>query len=202
MSMAALRSNLAMMARAAAAEFAPPRLCIVSTAHTTEYAVKVFIEPEHIETNYLPVVTPFVGNGWGLFCKPATGDQVLVIFIEGDINSGIVVGGLFSDVDRPLPAPERELWLVHKGGSFFKLTNDTKVLINAVSDLNLTVGGKVNLTVQGDANVTVSGALNATVTGKATISASEFDLAGNVKLTGSLDATAGLKVGGVTLTVP
>lgn len=152
MSLAALRSNLAMMAQLAAAGRATARFGVVSTGHSPEYAVKVWLEPDHIETGYIPVLTPFVGNGWGLFSKPVAGDQVVVLFIDGDINSGVVVGGLYSDVDRPLNAPDRELWLQHQGGASIKFTNGNTIEINARAGMNV-VG-----TVTADALISKTGA--------------------------------------------
>jgi phage baseplate assembly protein V len=163
MSLAALRSNLAMMAQMAAAGIAQPRMCTVSTGHPTEYQVKVFIEPDHIETNFLPVLSSFVGNGWGMFCKPVAGDQVLVLFAEGDINCGIVVGGLYSEVDRPLAAPDREFWLTHQDGALLKFHAGGVVEMAAPGGLNITaptttITGKLHVTddAQFDTKVTAT----------------------------------------------
>jgi phage baseplate assembly protein V len=151
MSLAAWRSNLGQLAQMAAAGQAGLRLATVSTGHATEYQVKVFLQPDNIETNFLPVMTPFVGNGWGLFCKPVAGDQVLVLFVEGDINSGVVIGAIYSNVDRPLPAPDREFWLTHQDGAVLKFHAGGVVEMAAPGGLNITAPtttftGKVHVT--------------------------------------------------------
>jgi phage baseplate assembly protein V len=146
-SLAHLRANIAAMAQLAAAGPMHARFALVSTAHDREYAVKLLLQPEGIETGYVPVLTPFVGNGWGLFCKPVQGDQVLVLFADGDTNCGVVVGGLFSDEDVALAAPEREFWLVHGDGASLKFQ----------------AGGVVNLVAPGGLNIAANTAITGTL---------------------------------------
>jgi phage gp45-like len=85
---------------------------------------RVQIQPDGVLSGWLPVLSQWVGDGWGLVCPPSPGDQVLLVPQEGDIEQGIIVGRAFSNNQRPPAAPENELWLVHKTGSFLKLCND------------------------------------------------------------------------------
>ena len=103
-----------------------PRRGIVSAYDPSNYAAKVRIQPEDVETGWLPVGSVWVGNGWGLFCPPALGDEVDVHFQEGGKNAGYISLRFFGNVARPLEVPAGELWLVHSSGSRFKLTNDGK----------------------------------------------------------------------------
>lgn len=100
------------------------RLATVSSYNPADYSVKALIQPEGVETGWLPLASCWVGPGWGMFSPPAIGDLVHVEFQEGHPEAGIVSLRLFSDQDRPLPCPSGELWLIHASGAFFKLTND------------------------------------------------------------------------------
>lgn len=127
------------------------------------YCAKVIIQPQNIETGWLPIASPWVGNGWGMVAPPTDGDIVMVVCQEGDINAGIISLRLFGDDARaPSGAPSGEFWLMHKSGSLLKFHND----------------GSVELTSNKNLTVTVGGDMNANVTGKAIITASEVDLIG------------------------
>lgn len=114
------------------------RLAIVSSYDPGNYCAKVRIQPEDTETGWLPVVSPWVGNGWGLFAPPMPGDMVEVQFQEDDIEAGFVCQRFYNDTDRPLTVPSGEFWLVHKSGSFLKFHNDGTVELNAAGTLTST----------------------------------------------------------------
>ncbi|MFN3886148.1 MAG: phage baseplate assembly protein V [Aquabacterium sp.] len=100
------------------------RLATVASFNPDNYTVKVVIQPEGVESGWLPLASAWVGNGWGMFCPPMPGDMVQVDFMEDSPDAGVVTVRLFNDQDRPLRCPAGELWLVHQSGAFFKLTND------------------------------------------------------------------------------
>lgn len=142
----------------------------VSSYDPGSYCVKVKIQPEDTETGWLPVVSPWVGNGWGLFAPPSIGDLVEVQFQEDDFEAGFVCQRFYNDTDRPLTVQSGEFWLVHKIGAFVKLTNDGKVLINGQVEIDATAP-TINITATG--NITAQAGGNATVqaAGTATIQA-------------------------------
>lgn len=153
--MAALKSNMAAMAQMAAQGFAGSALALVTSYDPDHYAVKVKLQPppaegDAAETGWLPVWSPWIGNSWGLFSPPNVGDQVVVLFPGGDGQLGIVIGGIFSDADKPLPAPAGEFWLKHKAGASLKFTNDGKVSVVAPAGLfvtgDTTITGKLTVT--------------------------------------------------------
>lgn len=104
-----------------------PRLAVVSSVDPAAYTARVVLQPEGILSGWLPVLSSWIGAGWGLACPPSPGDQVLVLPQEGDAEHGIIAGRLWSATQAPPPAPSGELWLVHKSGSFLKLVNDGSV---------------------------------------------------------------------------
>ncbi len=107
--------------------WAQPRLAVVQSVDPATFTVRVAVQPEGVLTGWLPVTSAWVGAGWGLACLPAAGDQVLVIWQEGDAEQGIVIGRLWSNIMQPPAAPVGEFWLVHKSGSFLKLHNDGSI---------------------------------------------------------------------------
>jgi hypothetical protein len=176
---------------------ASTRLGIVSSFDPTHYAVKVRIQPEDIETGWLPVGTAWSGNGWGLFAPPSPGDMVELQFQEDDRDAGLVAHRFFSDKDRPLPAASGEFWLVHKSGSLLKFHNDGSVELTSDTNLTATVGGTLQANVTGDMTATIGGNVSASVSGGATLNvtgqvngtASRWNLTGDVYVTGSINVT-------------
>ena len=105
------------------------KFATVASVNPSTSMGRVMLQPEGVLSGWLPILSPWIGNGWGMVCLPQPGDQVLVVPQEGDIEQGIIVGGCYSKVQRPPVAPPGELWLVHKSGSFVKLSNDGAVHI-------------------------------------------------------------------------
>lgn len=102
---------------------------VTSVDYQTAMA-RVQIQPDGVLSGWLPMLSHWVGNGWGMVCPPNPGDQVLLIPQEGDIEQGIIVGRAFSNGQRPPVAPGNEFWLVHQTGSFLKLCNDGTIRMN------------------------------------------------------------------------
>jgi phage baseplate assembly protein gpV len=149
------------------------RIGIVSSYDPNTYSAKVYIQPEGTESGWLPISTAWSGNGWGEYAPPTPGDIVEVDFQEGGKLAGIIGARHYGDVFVPLKVPSGERWTVHKSGSFLKFHNDGSIELNAAGNLNATVAGQVNLA----------------VTGKVVASASEFDLNGNLNVTGTITAS-------------
>ena len=160
-------------AQQAAQGVATVRLGLVASYDPANYSVKVALQPDGVLTNWMPLTSPWVGNGWGLFCPPTVGDMVEVQFQEGDMGSGFACLRFYNDADRPLSCPPGEFWVVHASGSFVKFHNDGSVEINSAANLVATVGG--------DANITVAGNI--------TSSAAQWNHTGPAKITGQLVVT-------------
>jgi phage baseplate assembly protein gpV len=111
-------------AQEAGASQATTRHGIVTSYDPGSYAVKVELQPDGTLTGWIPLKSPWVGNGWGLFCPPSIGDLVEVDFQEADGGVGSAGWRFYNDQDRPLPCPAGEFWLVHESGTSVKLTND------------------------------------------------------------------------------
>ncbi len=53
------------------------------------------------ESNWARVAVPFAGNDRGAWFMPQVADEVLVVFLNGNINQPIVIGSLWNGKDRP-----------------------------------------------------------------------------------------------------
>lgn len=144
-------------------EAAEPRAGHVSSYNPDTGACRIKLLPEQVETNWLPVLSQWVGNGWGLIAAPSIDDPVIAIFLSNDWDNGFIVGRLFNNDFQPPAAPSGELWAIHKSGTYLKLKNDGSLDIKAATKVtgsapqwNLT--GTFNLT--GTTNI--SGPLNVT----------------------------------------
>lgn len=105
-----------------------PRCGIVQSFDPATYTARVLVQPEGHLSGWLPVLTQWAGNGWGVFCPPSPGDQVRLIPQEASGQDYVITGAMFSLVDQPLPAPCGEFWLVHAKGQCIKLLNDGSIL--------------------------------------------------------------------------
>jgi phage baseplate assembly protein gpV len=166
--MGALMNTMRAQAMLAESGRASVRIGIVSSYDHANYCAKVRLQPDDVETGWLPVVSPWVGNGWGMFAPVTPGDVVEVQFQEDHIEVGFVCQRFFNDQIRPLDVPSGEFWLVHKTGSFMKLMNDGKLLVNGQAEIdataptiNITASG--NITAQAGGNATVQAAGTATI---------------------------------------
>ncbi len=107
--------------------WAHPRIAVVTSVDPASFTARVTVQPEGVLSGWLPIASPWVGSGWGLVCAPSPGDQVVVIWQEGDAEQGVIVGRLWSNAAVPPNAPTGELWLLHRTGSFLKLQNDGSI---------------------------------------------------------------------------
>jgi len=125
---------------------AQPRFATVTSVDPTRPAVRVLLQPENVLTGWLPVLSPWIGNGWGICCPPSPGDQVFIVAQEGNSEHGVVVGRAWSDSAQTPHAPSGEIWLVHKTGASIKLIANGTVQIQGDLYLagNLFVTGDVN----------------------------------------------------------
>ena len=145
------------------------------------YAVKVRLQPDGVETGWMPLKSPWVGKQWGLFCPPSVGDAVEIDYQEDDSGVGSVGWRFFNDTDRPLACPSGEFWLVHQSGSLLKFYNNGQVELQ-VKDTLTSQAKQWNHTgpmkIDGEVTVTKK------ITGQ-----SGLDLTGTAQVTGDVTAS-------------
>jgi hypothetical protein len=101
----------------------------VTSVNSQNATARVLIQPEGVLSGWLPVLSQWVGSGWGMVCPPSPGDQVLLVPQEGDIEQGIIIGRIFSNKQMPPVVPDGEFWLIHQSGCFLKFCNDGTIRI-------------------------------------------------------------------------
>jgi phage baseplate assembly protein V len=109
---------------------------LVSSVDPTTATARILLQPDNTLTGWLPILSQWIGHGWGLASMPSPGDQVLILPQEGDIEHGVIMGGVYSAMQRPPQVPLGEFWIVHQSGCTLKLTNDGTVGI--VGNLQVT----------------------------------------------------------------
>jgi phage baseplate assembly protein gpV len=128
------------------------RMGIVSSYNPQTYQAKVRLQPENAMTDWLPVSTIWIGNNWGLFCPVSPNDQVMVEFEQDDINSGVITKRLFDvNTNQPLSVESGEFWIIHKGGSYVKLTNDNILFLHGQAKIEAT-SDTIDITADNDLN--------------------------------------------------
>jgi phage baseplate assembly protein gpV len=133
------------------------RRAIVSAYDPASYCAKVRIQPEDVETGWIPVGSPWVGSNWGLFCPPTPGDEVDVHFQEGGKNAEYISLRFYGDAAPPVAVQSGEFWLVHKSGSFLKFRNNGDIEFHAAGKV---IGSAEEFDFTG--NVKVTGDIRAT----------------------------------------
>lgn len=121
-----------------------PRTGTISSYDPGNGVVKVLIQPEGRETNWLQLDCPGVGNGWGVQIGPQIGDEVTVSFDSSDPNAGKVTARHTNPTNQPLPVPSGEFWLVHKSGSYLKFNTDGTVTLHTVGALGVHSDASIN----------------------------------------------------------
>lgn len=103
---------------------APNRFGIVTSYNKTTYAVKVTIQPEGIETGWIPLGSTAIGNGFGIVMGAKAGDLVQLSFIDGDHSTPTIVGRFFSDKQRAPEVEGGEFMLRHESGTRHHFAKD------------------------------------------------------------------------------
>jgi len=116
------------------------RFGLVASVDGARYAARVRLQPEDVLSGWLPVLSLWVGAGWGMVALPAPGDQVLVVAQEGDAENGVILGACFSAAMPPPASAPGEIRLVHASGSSLQMSNDGKIRITG----DLIVDGAVS----------------------------------------------------------
>ena len=107
----------------------------VSAYDPKRHAIKAMLHPDEIETGWFPMHTSHVGNGFGVAMGPNLGDQIVVGFIGGNMNSPVHLGRLHSDKEQPPVAQAGEMVIQHGNGALIKITS-----------AGITINGNVDFT--------------------------------------------------------
>ncbi len=123
------------------------RAATITAYDPHRHAVKAQLQPEQVETGWMPIGTAHVGNGFGIAIGPEIGDQIVVGFHEGDIEAPYMKARLHSDQERPPVAEAGEMVFQTASGVVIKADKDGAVTIT-LAGKNLTIdagGGDVHI---------------------------------------------------------
>lgn len=124
-----LMNMMAMRAQQSMGSFAGTRQGVITAYDPTEYAIKVSLQPTGEETGWIPLGTPWAGNGFGFAAGPMIGAEVQIDFDSGTIGVGMAGSQFYNNEDRCPGPPSGELWIVHQSGSLLKFLNSGAIVI-------------------------------------------------------------------------
>lgn len=134
-------NHMRRVAQEASSSQAVTRHGLVDGYDPTNYAIRVRLQPDDTLTDWIPLKSVAVGNGWGFFWAPSIGDAIEIDFQEADGEAGSGGWRFFNDADRPLPVPAGEMWMVHQSGASFKLTSDGAATFDSGAGASVQVKG-------------------------------------------------------------
>lgn len=166
MSAQKLLNTMRMWANMATQGLAYTSLGAVNAFDPSTYQVQVLLQAPTEDapaftTGWIPLASPWVGNGWGMFAPASPGDLILVFYQDASLQNPIAGMRLFFDEQRPLPVDAGEFWLVHQTGSTLKFNNDGTVDLSSNDTLRLAAVNEIDLTAP-TVNITASTACNIT----------------------------------------
>lgn len=109
-----------------------PHYGIVEEWDPKTHSARVTLQPEGVTTNWLPIESQWIGNGWGLITALNKGDQVKVVFPEYGSDQGSIVGRYY-DGRNPPPqgTQDGEFYLLHQSGNYLRfMTQGQKILLH------------------------------------------------------------------------
>lgn len=191
-----IQNQMRLAAQLAQAGRAECRVGTVTSYNPGTAAARVRLQPvdpdnpDRSLTGWLPVTSPWVGNGWGIDAPVSPGDQVEVKFFDGEIENGFISARLFSDAARPTGAASGEFFLTHSAGSKLQFHNDGTVTLVSAGTLTsqapqwnhtgpVSIAGTllVTQTITGQAGMAVSGNNG---------SGNSMSISGNTQFTGQV----------------
>ena len=109
---------------------------IVTAIDTDNYRVKVWFPLLEKESDFIRVTSQYVGAGWGIVALPHVGQEVLVVFANGELNEGHVIGCSYGE-GADAPPPSEEVAMVHESGSQFRFHANGDITLQATGVLTL-----------------------------------------------------------------
>jgi len=152
------------------------------------------------------VAVPFSGNSRGAFFIPDVGDEVLVVFMNGDPRFATVIGGLWNGKDAP---PEQiggdriDRWtIVGKAGTRIAIEEQSQgqatislTTPNQAQSITIqeTAGGKIELSAAGNTITLDTSGVTITTGAKVTVQASQVSVsAGMVQVDAAMSTFSGI----------
>ncbi len=103
---------------------------VVTSYDPDQHAIKGAIQPGGQGTGWIPLGSVAVGNGWGVAIGATEGQIYKVQFQNNDLNSGKVVGRVYSDQEKPPRVEAGEMLFRHEGGAQMKMDKDKHLTLS------------------------------------------------------------------------
>ena len=132
-----------------------------------------------IQTDWLPVLSPFTGDQSGFFALPETDDIVGVLFMDNELQKGIVLGSLWNSTQLPPASEENADGDFNDDGNnnlhFIRSRSGLRIILDdsdgeekiqllstdASTRLEILVGEEMlNIETEGDITISAKGGLN------------------------------------------
>lgn len=163
------------------------RVGVVTSYDPNRHAIKAKQQPEGHETGWMPIGTPHVGNGIGIVAGATPGDQVILGYHEGDIESPVVLGRIHSDQARP-PAVKSGEVVVQTSGSMIKMDQAGNLTQTSNGATSQSSGGAMTMSSQQSMTMSASNGMTQTAGGNMGLSAGgnmSMSAAGSIGFSGS-----------------
>lgn len=155
------------------------------------------------QTRWMQVMQHVSGNDWGELFLPAVGDDVLVAFLDGDIDQPLIIGSVYqTDQHMKYPLPEHEAItsMSFAAGNELLFNDGPKpsLQLQAVKDLCLHVEYDANTAIARDQTILVKqGDINTSINdGQATFTANQ------TQQLSSQHASLNINASGITFSAP
>ena len=160
-------------------------------------------------TDFLPVFQSFSNSFAVSFSPIRAGEQVLVLPIRGDLNSGVILRGLYQSAHKEEPTDKKVCVSFEDGVSMSYDTAASTLEIKSPKSINITCENAnlnaKNVTVTANDTVVKSPSIkllgNTLIQGSINTAGSDggagsFEINGNVKITGSITTGGNANFGG------
>ena len=154
-------------------------------------------------TDFLPVFQSFSNSFAVSFSPIRVGEQVLVLPVRGNLNSGVILRGLYQSAHKEEPTDKKVRVSFEDGVSMSYDTASSTLEISAPKQINITCGNAnlkaKNVTVTANDTTIKSGSiklLGAISTASNSGGSGSFEINGNVKITGSITTGGDASFGG------
>lgn len=111
-----------------------PQWGIVTSYNENTYSVKVRLQPDDIETEWMPLPVEHVGNGYGLLMAPEIDDLVLVGYTDGSRDAPYIIARAHNDEQKPPKVEAGEMVLMHKSKGYIKIDKDNVLVVKHGND--------------------------------------------------------------------
>ncbi|GAA4049513.1 phage baseplate assembly protein V [Parerythrobacter jejuensis] len=144
------------------------------------------IDPQGEALVWARVATGFAGPDYGLFALPAIGEEVLVVFIDGDPASPVVVGAMWKGDDAPpedTPSDDVNVWSLNgRNGSRIAIDESSQgsevVSLETPDTMKITLTHNESIKLEmGQESITISNSgIDINSTGSVTVNASSLTM--------------------------